>query len=534
MLGERVTHDLVQGSDEWVEFRPSYYGASEAAVMLALSSKTKRSELLHMKHTATAKEFGVWVQKNILDYGHEVEEMARPIIEQRLGLDLYPVVCSRGKLSASCDGLTLDDSTAFEHKQWNKNLAAYVRAGSLPDEYMPQCQQVLMVTGADKLIFVVSDGTYENMETMYIYPDPAWFSRIVNGWSQFEKDLAAYVPPEIIAKPVADAIMSLPAVVINVTGELSLCNLKEVVPQFDVFLSGAKTKLTTDEDFANGEATAKFSRTTAKTLKLKAEEVVDQISTVSEAVRTLELYADKFDKLGLLLEKAVKEQKQAIKEKIQQAAILEFKAHVDALDAEISPIRLNAEKPNFTDAMKSQRNLSSLSGKVSYELARVKILADANARDIRKKLAWYAANVSDHGFLFSDLQQIIAKPFDDFTLLATSRVESHKTAEAVKLEAIQAKIRIEEEAKAAAKANEALHIRDKTEAVNVDVPEQFPNALPPPTISGSYYARQITKRETLRPTDGQIIIKVAEIYQVDVKTARAWIMGIKFTNLKEA
>ena len=30
---------------------------------------------------------------------------------------------------------------------------------ALPEEHMPQCQQVLMVTGAEKLLFVVSDGT---------------------------------------------------------------------------------------------------------------------------------------------------------------------------------------------------------------------------------------------------------------------------------------------------------------------------------------------------------------------------------------
>jgi predicted phage-related endonuclease len=82
--------------DEWAQFRLTKFGASEAAAMLGISTKAKRTELLHMKHTGTPKEFSDWVQKNILDYGHEVEALARPIIEELIGEDLYPVTCSTG------------------------------------------------------------------------------------------------------------------------------------------------------------------------------------------------------------------------------------------------------------------------------------------------------------------------------------------------------------------------------------------------------------------------------------------------------
>ena len=129
-------HQLTQGSDEWAAFRLMHHGASEAAAMLGLSKKTTRSELLRIKHTGMPKEFSDWVQKNILDCGHEVEAMARPIIENLIGEDLYPVTCSNedegGILSASCDGLTMGYDTAFEHKQWSAELAASVAAGILP------------------------------------------------------------------------------------------------------------------------------------------------------------------------------------------------------------------------------------------------------------------------------------------------------------------------------------------------------------------------------------------------------------------
>src|SRR5438034_1385072 len=100
-------HNLIKDSDECNQYRQEHDGASEAAAMLGLSSKVKRNELLHMKHTGTAKEFGEWAQTNILDYGHEVEALARPIIEEIIGENLYPVTCSDGYPSASCDGLTI-------------------------------------------------------------------------------------------------------------------------------------------------------------------------------------------------------------------------------------------------------------------------------------------------------------------------------------------------------------------------------------------------------------------------------------------
>jgi predicted phage-related endonuclease len=190
-------HDLQQGTDAWHQFRLDHFGASEAAAMLGLSKQVRRTELLHMKHTGIAREFSDWVEQHILARGHEVEAMARPHVEALIGDDLYPVTCSDGKLSASCDGLTLGQELAFEHKQYAEALFSSVKNAHVPEEHMPQCQQVLMVTGAKKLLFVVSDGTPERMATVEVMPDPAWFERLRAGWAQFERDLANYVPAEV-------------------------------------------------------------------------------------------------------------------------------------------------------------------------------------------------------------------------------------------------------------------------------------------------------------------------------------------------
>src|SRR5450830_271314 len=134
----REIHNLLQGSDDWHAFRFDHRGASEAAAMLGLSKKATRTELVRMKATGLAKEFSDWVQENILDHGHEVEAMARPLAERIIGEDLYPVTLSLGRASASCDGLNMAETIGWEHKQWNAELADAVAAGVLPDEHAPQ------------------------------------------------------------------------------------------------------------------------------------------------------------------------------------------------------------------------------------------------------------------------------------------------------------------------------------------------------------------------------------------------------------
>jgi hypothetical protein len=60
-----------------------------------------------------------------------------------------------------------------------------------------------------RLLFVVSGGTREKRVEAEVLPDPEWFDRIQKGWTQFEKDLAEYVPVEYAEKPQPAAIGSI-------------------------------------------------------------------------------------------------------------------------------------------------------------------------------------------------------------------------------------------------------------------------------------------------------------------------------------
>jgi predicted phage-related endonuclease len=433
-MSERITHNLVQGSDAWLQFRLTKFGASEAAAMLGISTKAKRTELLHMKHTGTPKEFSEWVQKNILDYGHEVEALARPIIEELIGRDLYPVTRSFGTLSASCDGLTIDDEIAFEHKQWNTALAASVKAGELPDEYQPQCQQIMLVTGAQKVIFVVSDGTRENLEHIEVLPDPVWFDRIRDGWSQFAKDLTEYVPRDLPEKPQAEAIMALPALAVQIRGEVITSNLPAFKSAAEQFIAGIKTDLKTDEDFVQADATVKFCEAAEKNLEVAKNAAIAQTASIDELMRTVDHIKAQLREKRLSLDKLVTRRKDEIKAEIIANGRKAYAEHVAALNKELAVAAIDVPAPDFVGAAKNKRTLASLHDAVDSALANGKVAADAAARDLRTKLQWYAQHEA-HAFLFRDLQTLIQKPAEDFELAVTTRIEQHKQAEAEKAKA---------------------------------------------------------------------------------------------------
>jgi len=452
-------HDLTQGSPEWQQYRLEKFGASEAAAMLGISTLVKRNELLHMKATGTAQEFSDWVQKYILDYGHQVEAMARPLVEELIGEDLYPVTCSDGRLSASCDGLTMGEDIAFEHKQWNEALAAAVAAGQLPDEYMPQCQQIMMVTGAGKVIFVCSDGTRDNLVYVWVQPDAAWQARIRDGWKQFAADLADYQHIEVLPAPVAAAVQDLPALSIRVDGQLTLNhNLVLFGEKLQAFIADIDTSPSDDQAFADAEQAIKVMERAETALGAAEASALGQISTVDDMVRTVASYKELARKTRLMLEKVVKARKETIRVEIQQAGKDKAAAHIAALNERLGKPYMPAIFADFAGVMKGKKTVSSLRDAVDTELARFKIEANAVADRIQINLGVLRELASAHAFLFADTPSIVLKAADDLTALVKLRIADHEQAEAAKAEAMRARIADEERVKAEQAAAETVRL----------------------------------------------------------------------------
>lgn len=475
-------HDLVQGSPEWQTFRLNHHGASEAAVMLGLSTKATRAELLRIKHTGIPKEFSDWVQENIFDHGHRAEAMARPLVEEIIGEDLYPVTGSDedegGHLSASCDGLTMLQDTAFEHKQWNAELAASVAAGIVPDEHMAQCQQIMMITGATRVIFTVSDGTRKNFVYTEVYPDEKWFARIRAGWAQFDRDLAEYELPTAQPVVAAEAVSALPAVMVQISGQI------DVRENFKVFEAALRDFLDnrlirepqTDQDFADLDLQIKAMKKAEDMLDGAEAMMLAQIQTVDQAKRQKDMLAKLVRDNRLMAEKLMANEKERRRAEKVVATRNAYTNHIAELQRDFADLRLPVVMPDFAAAIKGLKTMTTIQDRLDTALANAKIEADALAADWRAKLTWFHDNVEpDHRGLFRDLDDLITMAAKHFQMTVISRVDQHLKAEEARLEAQREQIRAEEAAK--------LQEQQQQSASLLPVDQPPPDiVLPPQTV----------------------------------------------------
>lgn len=458
-----------QGTAGWHDARKACHGtASELSAAAGKSKYQSREDLLKTRFTGLTEEINANTQA-LFDKGHLAEAMARVIAESIVEDEFYPTTATLEvgglKLLASFDGINLNDDTIFEHKLWNAKLADDVREGRLSEHYTLQLDQQLLISGAEKALFMCSDGTEDNMVYCYYFADPVKINNVVKIWQQFHADLSSYTLPVETVTATAEAVMDLPAVIVQVRGELTLCNIADMRPVFDKFLAEATINLVTDNDFAQAEEESKAARKAAKSCLATAKGVIDQTASISEVARELEQYATKFNALALSQEKAVKTQKEARKLAIMNIAKGAWLDHLNSLEAEIKPIRLITGQPDFPDAMKNKRLLSAVQNSVNCELARVKILADTVASALRVNLnlmTEYAA----YQFLFNDLDLIIYKSFDDLKLLAVSRIADHDKREAEKLEA--QRVQMEAEAKRKAEAEQAAKLEAERAKIRVE------------------------------------------------------------------
>ena len=501
------SHNLIQGTPEWHAYRAEHFNASDAPAMMNCSSYQTRTELLNTLKTGLTKEADAALQRRFND-GHRFEELARPLAEKIVGEDLYPVVGSSNKLSASFDGLTLDEAIAFEHKTLNDLIRSASFAEELPLMYRVQMEQQLYVSGAEKCLFLAT--TWDNDELVnekhfWYFPDLNLREMILAGWEQFQADLETHEVKAVEVKPAAEEILQLPAIVVQVAGGLTASNLPDVIVKFDDFLANANTVLKTDEDFANGEATAKFARETARKLKLTGQQIIDQVPDISEAKRVIDLYAGKFDALALQLEKLVKTEKENRKISIMNEAVLAWSNYKTEWEYKLPSIRLTIN-PDFAGAMKGKRTIESLENAVASELANTKIEADKLFKDISAKLTYLNDVAKDYKFLFNDLQSIIYMTKDHYEMTVRVRIESHKKAEADKLEA--QRLQIEAEAKRKAEAEQAAKLEAEREKIRQEEQAKIAEEARLETLR---IAEEKLKAEANKPTPEKLRAQAKEM-----------------------
>lgn len=495
------TLDLVQGSPEWHAHRATHFNASDAPAMMACSKHKTRSQLLHELKTGIAPEVDPVTQRRF-DDGHRFEALARPLAEQVIGEDLYPVVGTEGELSASFDGLTMDESIAFEHKSLNDELRAAMTTTdgtALPLAYRVQMEQQCAVSGCEKVLFMATkwagDELVERREAWYL-PDLQLRAQIVAGWAQFAQDLAAYVPSTAptIEKVVAEPVEALPAPFVQVTGQLALQdNFKVFEERLREFL---ETKLIrepkTDEDFVNLDAQIRAMKQGREALKSAKAQMLAQVQPIDMANKAAEALDKLLQQNCKMAEDLMTAEKERRRGEIVADGVKGLAAHVAALNIRLGKPYMPTVPADFGGAIRNKRNLASMEEAVSNELTRAKIAASEIADRIQINLTTLREHAADVVFLFPDTAQIVLKAPEDLTSLVKARIAEHQVKEQARIDADRERIRKEEAARLEREAAQSAAAATPPPATPITAPaaatplpttpSSAPAAAPAPTV----------------------------------------------------
>ena len=460
------THNVRQGSPDWLALRSQYFTASEAPAMLGLSKYQTRTELLHQKHTGLAAEVDAHTQ-GLFDRGHAAEAAARVLAENMLGEDLYPATGSAEveglPLLASFDGLTIDDSRTWEHKLWNESFAQIVAAGDLPDTHWPQVEQQLLISGAECCLFMVSDGTTDQMATVEYRSQPERRARVIAGWKQFQHDLAAYQPVVDAPAAVAAPIKEFPTLTVEITGSVTRSNLVAWQSAVQAQIQAINTDLQTDEDFATADKTVKFLDEAEKRVEVVKASALAQTASIDELFRALDSIKAEMRTKRLNLDKLVEARKNSIREEIVMAGAKALGEHIASLNARLGRNYMPSMPADFAGAVKGKRTVSSLRDAVNTTLAQAKIAANEVADRITVNLTALREQGAGYESLFADVASIVTKAPDDLVALISHRIGAHKKQEEARLAAERERIRIEEEAKARAQVEAEARAKQAAE-----------------------------------------------------------------------
>lgn len=451
------THDLEQGSTAWLAHRAKHNNAGDAAAMLGLSPHKTRTELLHERHTGLKKEYSDFVQKRVLDEGHRVEALARPVAEEIVGEDLYPMVVTNGHLSASLDGATMLVHVLFEHKQLNNELREIMRpecvGTDLPLYHQVQMEHQLMtVEGAQRVLFMASswtpDGELIEERHCWYHPNPALAARIAAGWKQFEEDLASYVPnitPVVEIK--RKAISQLPALNIRLEGKVVSTNMKVFTDAARLFVESINTTLKTDQDFADAQQTIKFCQDGEDRLDLVKSQALAQTADIDAAFREIDAMKALLRDKRLDLNRTVEARKVELRTEIQNEHANLIREHVEKLNKRLGMAWLQV--PNLAaigEAMKGKRTVDTLREAASNVVTNSKIALNELADRLDANRKALTVDGIDYFFLFADFATVGAKASEDFTAVSTLRIQKHLAEEKAKQDKIAADAKAKQDA----------------------------------------------------------------------------------------
>lgn len=157
--------DLKQGSSDWLKWRGTGIGASDAPIILGVSPWTTVKELFEQKIKVRSQK----ATNSAMQRGKDLEPVIRKIYEDLFGFEVEPVCGVHDEipwLKVSLDGWNAERRIAVEIKAPNRDDHLCALSGKIPEKYVPQCDHQLLVSEA-KMLHYVSYSNYFKPEEQF-------------------------------------------------------------------------------------------------------------------------------------------------------------------------------------------------------------------------------------------------------------------------------------------------------------------------------------------------------------------------------
>jgi hypothetical protein len=318
----------------------------------------------------------------------------------------------------------------WEHKLISDDLEQQIDLLNLEPHYVWQLEHQALVTGAERILFMASDGTEERCVSMWYTPHHP--DEVINGWHQFVDDLANYQPRQEKSEPTGKSPEDLPALRIELTGEVTDTNLEHFREHALAILDGINTELQTDEDFASAEKTTKWAKEVEKRLDAAKEHALSQTDSIDRLFRTIDEIREQARQTRLDLEKKVEARKKSIRHEIAQEAKNALDEHIKGLEQPLenqgvkTGVINDLVSADFAAAMKGKKTVRSLRDAVDERLAQAKIEANEWADRIRANLHTFAAEADGYETLFPDQDRLVQKSPEDMVATVKARIAEHE------------------------------------------------------------------------------------------------------------
>ncbi len=181
--------NLIQGSQDWLEWREDRITASDAAIILRLNKYTSPIKLWEEKMRLIPSK----IPNDHMLRGQLLEPIARQLFIQETGLFVEPTVAQHSDLfwmGASLDGIDKSKTLIVEIKC--PMIGGYTNSlmfGEIPPMYKAQMQHQLCVTGAHMCFYVTYNEQHEQkINIIEVARDESFIQHMVASEQAFYKE----------------------------------------------------------------------------------------------------------------------------------------------------------------------------------------------------------------------------------------------------------------------------------------------------------------------------------------------------------